>query len=76
MSFGRPPSIGENFKVNPPQRGSFPLDHEAMAEQFSQPSLFARFHRRLQDLYDGVPRLPQIKWERQWEMQALIEAVS
>lgn len=28
MSFGRPPSIGENFKVNPPQRGSFPLDHE------------------------------------------------
>jgi cytochrome c oxidase assembly protein subunit 19 len=28
MSFGRPPSIGENFKINPPQRGSFPLDHE------------------------------------------------
>ncbi|KIY67613.1 hypothetical protein CYLTODRAFT_352886 [Cylindrobasidium torrendii FP15055 ss-10] len=27
MSFGRPPSINLGFKPNPPQRGSFPLDH-------------------------------------------------
>ncbi|KAF9056686.1 hypothetical protein BJ165DRAFT_1335939 [Panaeolus papilionaceus] len=27
MSFGRPPSISIGFKPNPPDRGSFPLDH-------------------------------------------------
>lgn len=27
MSFGRPPSISTGFKVTPPNRGSFPLDH-------------------------------------------------
>ncbi|KIY46377.1 hypothetical protein FISHEDRAFT_47367 [Fistulina hepatica ATCC 64428] len=28
MSFGRPPSLGNvGFKPNPPDRGSFPLDH-------------------------------------------------
>ncbi|KAH6917437.1 hypothetical protein BKA70DRAFT_1252162 [Coprinopsis sp. MPI-PUGE-AT-0042] len=27
MSFGRPPSINVGFQVNPPDRGSFPLDH-------------------------------------------------
>ena len=27
MSFGRPPSISTGFKVTPPDRGSFPLDH-------------------------------------------------
>ncbi|KAH8822816.1 hypothetical protein DL96DRAFT_1533455 [Flagelloscypha sp. PMI_526] len=27
MSFGRPPSINVGFKPNPPDRGSFPLDH-------------------------------------------------
>lgn len=27
MSFGRPPSINVGFKVTPPDRGSFPLDH-------------------------------------------------
>ena len=28
MSFGRPGGLGEAFRVNPPERGSFPLDHE------------------------------------------------
>ena len=28
MSFGRPPSISGGFSVNPPDRGSFPLDHD------------------------------------------------
>ncbi|KAF4605526.1 Suppressor of Sensor Kinase (SLN1) [Pleurotus pulmonarius] len=27
MSFGRPPSINVGFTPNPPDRGSFPLDH-------------------------------------------------
>ncbi|TFK30393.1 hypothetical protein FA15DRAFT_4645 [Coprinopsis marcescibilis] len=27
MSFGRPPSINVGFQTNPPDRGSFPLDH-------------------------------------------------
>ncbi|GAC74211.1 hypothetical protein PANT_10d00071 [Moesziomyces antarcticus T-34] len=27
MSFGRPPTFSD-FKVSPPERGSFPLDHE------------------------------------------------
>ncbi|KAI0080052.1 hypothetical protein K474DRAFT_1682855 [Panus rudis PR-1116 ss-1] len=27
MSFGRPPSVSGGFSVNPPDRGSFPLDH-------------------------------------------------
>ncbi|KAF9817437.1 hypothetical protein IEO21_03394 [Rhodonia placenta] len=27
MSFGRPPSISAGFSPNPPDRGSFPLDH-------------------------------------------------
>lgn len=28
MSFGRPGGFTETFKVSPPQRGSFPLDHD------------------------------------------------
>ncbi|KAF9243898.1 hypothetical protein BU15DRAFT_7381, partial [Melanogaster broomeanus] len=28
MSFGRPPSINVGFKPSPPDRGSFPLDHD------------------------------------------------
>lgn len=28
MSFGRPGAMSDNFKVSPPLRGSFPLDHE------------------------------------------------
>jgi len=28
MSFGRPGGFGDNFKVSPPERGSFPLDHD------------------------------------------------
>ncbi|KAH7883803.1 hypothetical protein F5I97DRAFT_1796003, partial [Phlebopus sp. FC_14] len=28
MSFGRPPSINVGFKTTPPDRGSFPLDHD------------------------------------------------
>ena len=28
MSFGRPGGFGDSFKVTPPQRGSFPLDHD------------------------------------------------
>ena len=30
MSFGRPGGFGDNFKVSPPARGSFPLDHDGM----------------------------------------------
>ncbi|KAJ4476589.1 hypothetical protein J3R30DRAFT_3291791 [Lentinula aciculospora] len=33
MSFGRPPSINSGFKVSPPDRGSFPLDHYAECKQ-------------------------------------------
>ncbi|KAK1921657.1 cytochrome c oxidase assembly protein COX19 [Papiliotrema laurentii] len=28
MSFGRPGGFGDAFKVSPPARGSFPLDHD------------------------------------------------
>lgn len=28
MSFGRPGGFGDTFKVSPPARGSFPLDHD------------------------------------------------
>ncbi|KII93719.1 hypothetical protein PLICRDRAFT_101505 [Plicaturopsis crispa FD-325 SS-3] len=28
MSFGRPPSLNAGFSVAPPDRGSFPLDHD------------------------------------------------
>jgi hypothetical protein len=28
MSFGRPGALTDTFKVSPPQRGSFPLDHD------------------------------------------------
>ncbi|KAI9572755.1 hypothetical protein HD554DRAFT_1989183, partial [Boletus coccyginus] len=28
MSFGRPPSINVGFQATPPDRGSFPLDHD------------------------------------------------
>ncbi|KAF9229546.1 hypothetical protein BS17DRAFT_27121 [Gyrodon lividus] len=28
MSFGRPPSINVGFQTTPPDRGSFPLDHD------------------------------------------------
>ncbi|KAG8933564.1 Cytochrome c oxidase assembly protein cox19 [Tulasnella sp. 418] len=33
MSFGRPPSF-DAFKVSPPERGSFPLDHEGECKEF------------------------------------------
>ncbi|KAG8983804.1 Cytochrome c oxidase assembly protein cox19 [Tulasnella sp. 427] len=33
MSFGRPPTF-ENFKVSPPQRGAFPLDHDGECKEF------------------------------------------
>ncbi|KIK71422.1 hypothetical protein GYMLUDRAFT_334334 [Collybiopsis luxurians FD-317 M1] len=33
MSFGRPPSINSGFKVTPPDRGSFPLDHYAECKE-------------------------------------------
>ncbi|THV06051.1 hypothetical protein K435DRAFT_712052 [Dendrothele bispora CBS 962.96] len=33
MSFGRPPSINAGFKVTPPDRGSFPLDHYAECKE-------------------------------------------
>ena len=32
MSFGRPPTIGDTFKLTPPQRGSFPLDHDGQCD--------------------------------------------
>jgi hypothetical protein len=60
MSFGRPPSIGDNFKVNPPQRGSFPLDHEGMQilniEEYGGALLTypSAPSRRLQSFYVGV----------------------
>ncbi|KAH9945625.1 hypothetical protein B0H21DRAFT_694000 [Amylocystis lapponica] len=34
MSFGRPPSISSGFSVNPPDRGSFPLDHYGECKDF------------------------------------------
>ncbi|KAH8090479.1 hypothetical protein HD553DRAFT_302524 [Filobasidium floriforme] len=33
MSFGRPPTIGDTFKLTPPQRGSFPLDHDGECKE-------------------------------------------
>ncbi|KAF5345836.1 hypothetical protein D9757_006990 [Collybiopsis confluens] len=33
MSFGRPPTINSGFKVTPPDRGSFPLDHYAECKE-------------------------------------------
>ncbi|RHZ52814.1 hypothetical protein Glove_457g50 [Diversispora epigaea] len=32
MSFGRPPSV-KTFTTSPPERGSFPLDHEGECKQ-------------------------------------------
>ncbi|KAL1407263.1 Cytochrome c oxidase assembly protein cox19 [Vanrija albida] len=34
MSFGRPGGWGDSFKVTPPQRGSFPLDHDGECKTF------------------------------------------
>lgn len=34
MSFGRPGGLRDTFKVTPPQRGSFPLDHDG---EFTSP---------------------------------------
>ncbi|WWD07526.1 hypothetical protein V865_005627 [Kwoniella europaea PYCC6329] len=33
MSFGRP-GFADTFKVSPPQRGSFPLDHDGECKEF------------------------------------------
>jgi len=35
MSFGRPPTF-QNFVVTPPERGSFPLDHDGECKQAMQ----------------------------------------
>ncbi|KAJ1022953.1 hypothetical protein NDA13_005002 [Ustilago tritici] len=35
MSFGRPPTFSD-FKVSPPERGSFPLDHQGECKQVMQ----------------------------------------
>ncbi|ORX33964.1 cytochrome c oxidase assembly protein COX19 [Kockovaella imperatae] len=34
MSFGRPGGFADTFKVTPPQRGSFPLDHDGDCKAF------------------------------------------
>ncbi|TCD60979.1 Cytochrome c oxidase assembly protein cox19 [Steccherinum ochraceum] len=34
MSFGRPPSISRELGVNPPDRGSFPLDHYGECKEY------------------------------------------
>ncbi|KAI0762737.1 hypothetical protein C8Q74DRAFT_1206770 [Fomes fomentarius] len=34
MSFGRPPSLSGGFSVQPPDRGSFPLDHYGECKQY------------------------------------------
>ncbi|RSH79792.1 Cytochrome c oxidase assembly protein cox19 [Apiotrichum porosum] len=34
MSFGRPGGLADTFKVLPPQRGSFPLDHDGDCKTF------------------------------------------
>ncbi|GMK54370.1 hypothetical protein CspeluHIS016_0109560 [Cutaneotrichosporon spelunceum] len=36
MSFGRPGALSDNFKVSPPLRGSFPLDHDGECKTFMQ----------------------------------------
>ncbi|KAL4069464.1 hypothetical protein J3A83DRAFT_3563066 [Scleroderma citrinum] len=33
MSFGRPPTINVGFKTTPPDRGSFPLDHDGECKE-------------------------------------------
>ncbi|KAL1924553.1 uncharacterized protein VTP21DRAFT_4207 [Calcarisporiella thermophila] len=33
MSFGRPPSTGGSFTPAPPDRGSFPLDHDGECKE-------------------------------------------
>ncbi|OAX44850.1 hypothetical protein K503DRAFT_8616 [Rhizopogon vinicolor AM-OR11-026] len=33
MSFGRPLSINVGFKTSPPDRGSFPLDHDGECKE-------------------------------------------
>ncbi|RKP13723.1 hypothetical protein BJ684DRAFT_9654 [Piptocephalis cylindrospora] len=35
MSFGRPPNVNP-FKATPPDRGSFPLDHEGLCKEMMQ----------------------------------------
>jgi cytochrome c oxidase assembly protein subunit 19 len=40
MSFGRPGGALDSFRVLPPDRGSFPLDHDGEFSQFIyRPSL-------------------------------------
>jgi hypothetical protein len=48
MSFGRPPSINIGFKPSPPDRGSFPLDHEGRLISFPVITLSDRPARRMQ----------------------------
>lgn len=50
MSFGRPGTF-DNWKVSPPARGSFPLDHDGASDLSYRPALFAGSPVQLSSLY-------------------------
>jgi hypothetical protein len=68
MSFGRPPTIGDTFKLTPPQRGSFPLDHDGeicsgRRESVVLINYLLVLRRRMQRGDEGVPQM--LEGERQ-----------
>lgn len=85
MSFGRPGGFGDTFKVSPPQRGSFPLDHdgESPCEPIRYPAqnrlrvdlLLRHNDRRVQISNDGLPELSKAKLAQQRGMSTGIEAI-
>ncbi len=74
MSFGRPPGI-TSILVTPPDRGSFPLDHDgASYPPFSlflhKSSMKSYLPRRMQKLDDGLPKVSQIQQISKWCMSS------
>ncbi len=61
MSFGRPPSINVGFKVSPPDRGSFPSDHDGLSrtdQPFRCATQTCLLFRRMQGTDDALHELP------------------
>lgn len=81
MSFGRPSGISDIVKLAPPQRGSFPLDHDGKSPQKTllgkkKTLTCLTIHRRVQRRDEAIHEVPQGKRTRSREMPSIVKRLS
>jgi hypothetical protein len=82
MSFGKPSSTFSVFRPTPPDRGSFPLDHDGAASH--QDSTLQEWvltgrpvvqRRRMQSVHGTVPGMSKISREHKYALSCALTAV-